>query len=104
MGRAVEQQAIRLHPLDAISVRLWIDRFKDNDTLVFYKDRLDLPPLDSQLEQDSFVLCIQAKFQLDAFRRLGNRFIGIDATHNVTAYPGFLLFTIIARDHWGHGE
>jgi hypothetical protein len=104
LGRMVEQQEICLHLNDAISVRLWIDRFRDNDTLVFYKDKADQPPPNSQLEQDSFVLCIQAKFQLDAFRRLGNRFIGIDATHNVTAYPGFLLFTIIARDNWGHGE
>jgi hypothetical protein len=100
----VEQQAIRLHPNDAISVWLWVDRFRDNNTLVFYKDRADQPPLDSQLEQDCFVLCIQAKFQLDAFQRLGDRFIRIDATHNVTTYPGFLLFTIIAWDNWGHGE
>jgi hypothetical protein len=104
MGRAVEQQAIRLHPQDAISVRLWIDRFKANDTRSFYKDKLDEPPLDSQLEQDTFVLLIQTKFQLDTFRRLGAGFIGIDATHNVTAYPGFLLFTIVTRDNWGHGE
>jgi hypothetical protein len=93
-----------LHEQDAISVRLLLDRFRDNNTLVFYKDKADQPPPNSQLEQDTFVLCIQARFQLDAFRRLGDRFIGVDATHNVTAYPGFLLFTIIARDNWGHGE
>ena len=80
-------------------MQLWINRFKDNNTLVFYKDKLDLPPLDSQLEQDSFVLCIQAKFQLDTFQHLRDRFIGINATHNVTAYLGFLLFTIIACDN-----
>ena len=100
----MEQEAIRLHAQDAISVRLWIDRFKDEKMHTFYKDRLDKPPLDSQLEEDCFVLCIQTKFQLDTFRRIGDRFIGIDATHNVTAYPGFLLFTIVARDNWGHGE
>ena len=100
LGCVVEHQEICLHPLDAISVRLWVDRFRDNDTLVFYKDRADQPPPNTQLEQDTFVLCIQARFQLDAFRRLRNRFIGIDATHNVTAYPGFLLFTIIMWDNW----
>jgi hypothetical protein len=104
LGRAVEHQEIRLHEQDAISVRLLVDRFKDNNTLVFYKDKADQPPPNSQLEKDTFVLCIQARFQLDAFRRLGDRFVGVDATHNVTAYPGFLLFTIIARDNWGHGE
>jgi len=47
-----------MHLQDAISVRLWVDRFRDNDTLVFYKDKADQPPPNSQLEQDSFVLCI----------------------------------------------
>ena len=104
LSHVVEQQEICLHLQDAISVRLWVDRFRDNDTLVFYKDKADQPPPNSQLEQDSFVLCIQAKFQLDTFWCLGNRFIGIDVTHNVTVYSGFLLFMIIARDNWGHGE
>jgi hypothetical protein len=53
--------------------------------------------------RDAFVLCIQMRFQLEEFRRLGNAFLGIDATHNVTQYKGILLFTIMARDHWGHG-
>jgi hypothetical protein len=52
LGRMVEQQEICLHLNDAISVRLWIDRFRDNDTLVFYKDKADQPPPNSQLEQD----------------------------------------------------
>jgi hypothetical protein len=104
LGRAVEHQEICLHPQDTISVWLWVDRFRDNDTLVFYKDKADQPPPNSQLEQETFVLCIQARFQLDVFWHLRNRFIGIDTTHNVTAYPGFLLFTIIAWDNWGHGE
>ena len=83
---------------------LLVDRFRDENTLVFYKDKADQPPPNSQLEQDCFVLCIQTRFQLDAFQRLAAGFIGIDATHNVTAYPGFLLFTIVAWDKWGHGE
>ena len=100
----MEQQEIRLHPQDVISVWLWVDRFRDNDTLVFYKDKVDQPPPNSQLEKDTFVLCIQARFQLDAFRCLRDRFIRIDATYNVTRYPGFLLFMIVAQDNWGHGE
>jgi hypothetical protein len=100
----MEQQFIRLHPNDTISVQLWVNRFRDNNTLVFYKDKVDQPPLDSQLEQDCFVLYIQVKFQLDMFWHLGDRFIRIDVTHNVTTYPGFLLFTIIAWDNWGYSE
>ncbi len=104
LGHVVEQQEICLHPQDVISVRLWVDRFRDNDTLVFYKDKVDQPPPNSQLEKDTFVLCIQARFQLDMFWCLGDRFIRINMMHNVTGYPGFLLFTIVVRDNWGHGE
>jgi hypothetical protein len=104
LGHVVKHQEIRLHEQDVISVRLLLDRLRDNNTLVFYKDKADQPPSNSQLEQDTFVLCIQARFQLDVFRHLGDRFIGVDATHNITTYLGFLLFTIIARDNWGHGE
>ena len=104
LGRRVEQQGIHLHPLNAISVQLQVNRFMDSNTLVFYKDKADQPPPNSQLEQDTFVLCIQTQFQLDAFWRLGDRFIGVDAMHNITGYPGFLLFMIIAWDNWGHGE
>ena len=104
MARVLDDEKIRLHPEDAISTKLWVDRLKADNTLVFYKDKIGLPPPDSRLDQDLFILCIQTEFQLDAFRHLGNEFIGIDATHNITQYQDLLLFTIIARDHWGHGE
>ena len=45
-----------------------------------------------------------ASFQLDTFLHLGSGFIGIDATYNTTQYQNLLLFTIIARDHWGQGK
>ena len=71
---------------------------------VFYKDKLTPPPSASKLQGDTFILCVQTPFQMDAFQCLGNGgFIGIDATHNVTHFPDVLLFTIIARDRWGHG-
>ena len=38
------------------------------------------------------------------FRRLGNGFIGIDGTHNITQYEGMELYTMIARDRWGQGK
>jgi len=90
--------------VNAISIRLWHDRIKDEGALIFYKDRLDPAPQGSGLQDQAFVMCIQTEYQLDAFRQLGNFFIGIDATHNVTQYENYLLFTIIARDKWGHGE
>ena len=105
MSRVVEQETICLHPEDAISIRLWMDRLKKDNMNVFYKDKLTPPPPASRLQGDTFILCVQTPFQIDAFRRLGDGgFIGIDATHNVTHFRDVLLFTIIARDRWGHGS
>jgi hypothetical protein len=70
---------------------------------IFYKDMLDLPPSGSKLQGEAFIMCIQTTFQADAYRCLRNGFISIDATHNITQYLDFLLFTIIVRDWWGHG-
>jgi len=104
MARVIEQECIRLHLEDAISTRLWVDRLKADNINIFYKDRLDSSPIGSRLQQDTFVLCIQTGFQIDVFRRLGNGWIGIDATHNTTQYQDLQLFSIVARDRWGHGE
>jgi len=98
----VEEENIRLHKEDAISTKLWVDRLKAKNIHISYKDKLDPPPSGSKLQGEDFVMCIQTAFQVDVFRCLGNGFIGIDATHNITQYPDFLLFTIIARDRWGH--
>jgi hypothetical protein len=97
MGRSIENDKICLHSEDAISTKVWVDKLKSDNTRIFYKDKLDLPPPGSSLQQDIFVICIQTSFQLDAFRRLGNGFIGIDGTHNITQYEGMELFTVIAR-------
>ena len=92
-----------MHQEDTISTKIWVDKLREDNTRVFYKDKLDSPPPESTLEEDVFILCIQTPFQLNAFRRLGNDFIGINATHNVTHYKDIQLSTIIARDRWGHG-
>ena len=99
-----DDDKIRLHPDDAIATRLLIEQLSKEGTRTFYKDKQDLPPDNSGIKRDAFVLCIQTSFQLDAFQRLGSGFIGIDATHNTTQYQDLLLFTIIARDRWGRGK
>ena len=79
-----DDDKIRLHLDDAISIRLLIEQLSKEGIHTFYKDKQDLPPDHLGLQQDAFVLCIQTNFQLDAFQHLGSGFIGIDATHNVT--------------------
>ena len=94
---------IRLDANDAHSTRIWVSKLQSQGDFVYYKDKRDLPPAGSALADNLFALCIQTKFQKDAYKRLGNGFLGIDATHNVTQYKGILLFTLMARDNWGHG-
>jgi len=103
MAQVIEEETICLHNEDGISMKLWMDRLEQENIHVFLKDKISDPPPGSNLDTDTFVMCIQTPFQVDMFRRLGNGFIRIDATHNVTQYPNFLLFTIIARDRWGCG-
>lgn len=84
-------------------MKLWAERLKENNISIFYKDKLDASPPGLLMHEDHLILCIQTRYQMDAFRRLGNRFIGIDATHNTTQYKDIMLYTMIARDDWGHG-
>ena len=99
----VERANIQLDPNDAQSTRNWVNTLRSEGEFVYYKDKRDSPPEESDLASDLFILCLQTKFQKEAYSRLGNAFLGIDATHNVTQYKGILLFTLMARDHWGHG-
>ena len=104
MGRSLLKNEICLHPKDTISIKLWGNRIRDEDDLIFHKTRLDPTSQGLELQDQSFVMCIQTRFQQDTFRWLSNFFIRIDATHNVMQYENYLLFTIIARDKWGHSE
>ena len=101
--KEVQRADIRLDANDARSTRIWVDKLQSDGNFVYYKDKRDFPPGGSDLADNLFALCIQTKFQKDAYKRLGNGFLGIDTTHNVSIYKGLLLFTLMAWDKWGHG-
>ena len=101
--KEVQRADIRLDANDAHSTRIWVDKLRSQGDFVYYKDKRDPSPEGSDLANNLFALCIQSKFQKEAYERLGNGFLGIDATHNVTQYKGIQLFTLMARDNWGHG-
>src|SRR6267154_2359307 len=92
---------IRLDANDAQSTWIWVNRLQSQGDFVYYKDKRDPSPEGSDLASNLFALCIQTKFQREAYERLGNGFLSIDVTHNVTQYKGILLFTLMARDNWG---
>src|SRR6267154_1344262 len=101
--KEIKRESIRLDPNDSTSTWIWVKALQSEGNLVHYKDKLDLPLKDSNLAEDIFFLCIQMKFQWEAFQCLRNTFLGVNATHNVTQYKGILLFMMMARDHWGKG-
>ena len=97
-AQQIEQAYVWLHKTDVIFVKFWVDRLKEKNVLVFLKDKITSPPSALDLNLETYVLCIQTPFQLDVFQCLGTGFIGINVTHNVTYYMGFLLFMIVVRD------
>jgi hypothetical protein len=99
----VVDEKIQLDDNNVISLRLWVLRLQQDGAVCFLKDNIDPSPPESGLSQDSFVLCIQTKFQRDCFLALGSDFVSIDATHNTTMYEELQLFTLLVRDLWGHG-
>jgi hypothetical protein len=36
----LDAETIQLHPQDGVSVKLWVERLKEENILVFYKDKL----------------------------------------------------------------
>jgi hypothetical protein len=62
MAWALDKEKVWLHPEDAISTRLWVNRLKAENITIFYKDKLDKPPQGLRLHADTFVLCIQTRF------------------------------------------
>jgi hypothetical protein len=56
IARALDADMICLHPQDGILIKLWVERFKEENARVFYQDKLDasLPGLEEQV-----ILCIQ---------------------------------------------
>ena len=99
----MEDVEICLDDNDVISLCLWLLRLQQDGAECALKDKRDPPPPEFGLSQDSYVFCVQTKFQQDCFQALGNNFVSIDATHNTTQYAGLQLFTALVRDQWGHG-
>ena len=87
---------IRLDANNAHSTQIWVSKLQSQGYFMYYKDKWDPTPKGSDLANNLFALCIQSKYQKKAYECLGNRFLGIDATHNVTQYKEILLFTLMA--------
>ena len=92
-----------MNPQDGASIILWAAQLREEKSLLAFKMSCDPPPTGSALAPDVFVLIVQTPYQKEAFQKLGNSFMGFDATHNTTHYENVSLFTLIVCDNWGHG-
>jgi hypothetical protein len=62
MARPLENDKICLHLDNVILIKLWIDKLKADDINVFYKDRLDLSPLDQPYKRMSWFCAFEPPF------------------------------------------
>ena len=58
LTQALERETKQLHIEDIISTKLWIERYKSENISISYKDKLDPPPLELRVDQNTFILCI----------------------------------------------
>lgn len=99
----MESSVVRLDKNDGVSVDKWVTLQPTEDILA-YKNCSMCPPEGSGLSPLAFILMYQSKWQRARARHLGSYMLHIDGTHNVSCYKNMILYTILGRDEWGHGE
>ncbi|KAJ7142040.1 hypothetical protein C8R43DRAFT_954386 [Mycena crocata] len=87
---------------DGPSVLEWAEKLRDEGHFVSLKRSDESAPPESKLNNTSFVLIIQTKYQQECWQKYGSKFAGINGTHNTTHYENMTLFTLLVRDKWGH--
>ena len=99
----VETKTTCYHQDDGISMSIWAEHLKNEDSLLYFKRWCNPPPRDRNIDKDAFILMIQTPWQRERWKEFGGHFLGLDAMHNTMQFEGFQLFTLIARDLWGCG-
>ena len=65
--QVIEEEMIRLHNEDIILTKLWIDKLEKEKIRIFLKDKITQPPPGSNLDTETFVMCLQTPYQVDVF-------------------------------------
>ena len=74
----------RLHPNDALSVRMWVE--SNGDSVFYYEETGKLGPGALQAHNDPFVIGIQTPWQNETMLKFGhNSRVAIDATFGTSA-------------------
>ena len=79
----VQDNLIRRHKDDATSVSLFVSELKQKSfsPVVFFKSQDQKHPNYPNIPEDSFILILQTKFQLELYKKHASTIMCIDSTH-----------------------
>ena len=101
----VDDCIIKPHEEDAASVTLIVSELREEsfDPILFFKPQGSKSPEYHFLPEESFILAIQTKFQLELYEQYASTILCIDSTHGTNQYR-FKLITIVVPDNLGKGQ
>ena len=101
----VDNCIIKPHEDDVASVSLNVSELREEsfDPILFFKPQGSKSPEHHFLPEESFILTIQTKFQLELYEQYASTILCIDSTHGTNQYR-FKLITIVVPDNLGKGQ
>ena len=101
----VDDRIIKRHEDDATSVSLLVSELHEEsfDPVLYFKRQGSKSPEHPSLPEETFILAIQTKFQLELYKQHAPTILCIDSTHGTNQYR-FKLITIVVPDDLGKGQ
>ena len=100
----VKDFSIKRHQNDATSVNLIVEELRNEpyNPVLIYKPQGRTEPQYPTLQDETFVLALQTKFQKDLYEAHASTILCIDSTHGTNQYR-FKLITCVVPDDYGKG-
>jgi len=100
----VQDSLIQRHKDDATSVSLFVSELKQESfsPVVVFKPQGQKHPDYPNVPEESFILVLQTKFQLELYKKHASTIMCIDSTHGTNQYR-FKLITVVVPDDYGKG-
>ena len=98
----VKDFSIKRHQNDALSVSVIVEELQGEpyNPMLIYKPQGAKDPLYPMVPEDTFILALQTKFQMELYERHASVILCIDSTHGTR----FKLISCIVPDDHGKGE
>ena len=102
--RRVRDFSSHRHAEDAISTdRIVHELQMENPTpVLLYKQQFQASPDHPTLTEDTFLIVVMTRFQVEMFTQFSHRLVCLDGTHNTNQY-GFKLITLVVADEFRNG-